>query len=111
MPYDIRLVKLVTGEIVIGKYDDTKNTLSDVGILQIVPAQQGVQMLLLPYGHPFESNFQATLEGKHFLYIYSSTPKEMQDKYIEAVTNLTVAGGLGKLKFESQNIPTSKLQL
>ena len=34
-----------------------------------------------------------------FLYRYADTPKELQDKYIEACTNLTVAGGLGKLSF------------
>ncbi len=109
--YDIRLVKLVSGELVIGKYDAEKNTLSDVGALQVIPTQQGAQMLLLPYGHPFENNFTAVIEGKHFLYCYSSTPKELQDKYIEAVTNLTVAGGLGSLKFDSKTIPASKLQI
>ncbi|MCR4665800.1 MAG: hypothetical protein K5657_00705 [Desulfovibrio sp.] len=109
--YDIRLVKLVTGELVIGKYDAEKDCLTDVGALQVIPTQQGAQMVLLPYGHPFEPNFEGTIEGKHFMYRYSSTPKELQDKYIEAVTNLTVAGGLGKLNFGSSTIPASKLQL
>ncbi len=109
--YDVRLVKLVTGELVLGKYDATKDCLTEVAILQIIPSPQGVQMILLPYGHPFESNFVATIEGKHFLYRYSSTPKEIENKYIESVSNITIAGGLGNLKFESQTIPTSKLQL
>ena len=109
--YDIRLMKLVTGEIVIGKYEAEKDCLNDVGSLQMVPTQQGIQMLLVPYGHPFESKFQGTIEGKNFLYRYSSTPQELQDKYLEAVTNLTVHGGLGDLKFGSTNIPASKLQI
>ena len=67
--------------------------------LQSIPTQQGMQMMLLPYGYPFEPNFTGTLEGRHFLYRYADTPKELQDKYIEACTNLTVAGGLGKLSF------------
>lgn len=99
MAYDIRLMKLVTGELVMGKYDEATDCLSDIAILQTVPTQQGMQMMMLPYGYPFESEFKGSLEGKHFLYRYSSTPKELQDKYIEASTNLTVAGGLGKLQF------------
>ena len=67
--------------------------------------QQGVQMMMLPYGYPFEPNFSGTLEGKTFLYRYADTPKELQDKYIEASTNLTVAGGLGKMQFGSGPMP------
>ncbi|MBQ7607694.1 MAG: hypothetical protein IJU76_06950 [Desulfovibrionaceae bacterium] len=111
MMYDVRLVKLVNGELVLGKYDAAKDCLNEVAILQVMPTQQGVQMILLPYGHPFESNFVASIESKHFLYQYSSTPKEIENKYIEAVSNITIAGGLGNLKFESQNISPSKLTL
>lgn len=99
MAYDIRLMKLVTGELVIGKYNEGKDSLSDVAAIQTIPSQQGVQMMMLPYGYPFESEFNGSIEGKFFLYRYSGTPKELQDKYIEACTNLTVAGGLGKLQF------------
>ncbi len=101
MAYDIRLMKLVTGELVIGKYDQEKDCLNEVAAIQSIPTQQGVQMMMLPYGYPFEANFSGTLEGKTFLYRYADTPKELQDKYIEAITNLTVAGGLGKLQFGS----------
>ena len=43
MAYDIRLVKIVTGELVIGKYDAEAHALNDVVIMQTVPTQQGVQ--------------------------------------------------------------------
>lgn len=102
MSYDIRLMKLVTGELVIGKYDQEKDCLNNAAAIQSIPTQQGVQMMMLPYGYPFEPEFSGTIEGKHFLYRYSETPKEIQDKYIEASTNLTVAGGLGKLQFGSE---------
>ncbi len=105
MAYDIRIFKLVTGEVVIGKYDAEKDALTDVANLQTVPMQQGgVQMLLLPYGYPFENTFCGTVEGKNFLYRYKDTPEELQNKYLEAATNLTVAGGMGKLNFG--NIPS-----
>lgn len=99
MAYDIRLMKLVTGELVIGKYQEDSDTLTDVAAIQTIPAQQGVQMMMLPYGYPFEPDFDGKIEGKFFIYRYANTPKELQDKYIEACTNLTVSGGLGKLQF------------
>ncbi|MFT4302404.1 MAG: hypothetical protein QM579_11695 [Desulfovibrio sp.] len=102
MAYDIRLMKLVTGELAIGKYDAEKDCLNDVAAIQSIPTQQGVQMMMLPYGYPFEPEFNGSIEGKNFLYRYTSTPKELQDKYIEASTNLTVAGGLGRMQFSSE---------
>lgn len=99
MAYDIRLFKLVTGELVMGKYDVSKDMVNDVATLQTVPTQQGVQMMMLPYGYPFEAEFTGSIEGKHFLYRYTSAPEELQNKYLEACTNLTVSGGLGKLHF------------
>lgn len=105
MAYDIRLMKLVTGELVIGKYDEAGDRLTDAAAIQTIPSQQGVQMMMLPYGYPFEPDFSGAIEGKFFLYRYADTPKELQDKYIEACTNLTVAGGLGKLQFGSGPMP------
>ncbi len=100
MAYDVRIFKLVTGEVVIGKYDEKKDLVTDVATIQSVPIQQGgVQMIILPYGYPFENNFGGSLESKHFLYRYSSTPTELQDKYLETVTNITISGGMGKLQF------------
>ena len=92
--YDIRMMKLVSGEIVLGKYDAEKDQLTDVAQLQNVPTQQGMQMLITPYGFPFENKFH-------------DTPKELQDKYIEVTTNLTVANGLGKIHFGATGGSTS----
>lgn len=75
MAYDIRLMKLVTGELIIGKYDADKDCLNEVATLQTVPTQQGVQMMLLPYGYPFEPDFTGSIEGKNFLYRYANTPR------------------------------------
>ena len=40
MAYDIRLVKIVTGELVIGKYDAEAHALNDVVIMQTVPTSR-----------------------------------------------------------------------
>lgn len=99
MAYDVRMFKLVTGELVIGKYDESKDCITDAGSLQTVPTQQAMQMLILPYGYPFEPQFSGTLDGKFFMYRYEKTPQELQDKYLEACTNLTLHGGMGSLHF------------
>ena len=93
MAYDIRLVKIVTGELVIGKYDAESRTLKDVAIMQTVPTQQGVQLMILPYGYPFEQEFTGSIAQEPFLYEYSKVPQDVQDKYLEACSNLTLSSG------------------
>ncbi len=108
MAYDVRLFKLVTGEVVIGKFDEAKDMVTDVATLQSVPLKQGgVQMVILPYGYPFENNFGGSIEGKNFLYRYKDAPTELQDKYLETVTNITVSGGMGKLQFGQGQPPAA----
>ena len=60
MSKPIRLFKLVTGELVLGKFDEEANMLEDVAIIQVVPTQQGVQMMMLPYGYPFEQELNTS---------------------------------------------------
>lgn len=92
MAYDIRLMKLVTGELVIGKYDQEKDCLNDVAAIQSIPTQQGVQMMMLPYGYPFEQEFEGVISARHFLYEYKRLPDDLETKYFEACTNLTLSG-------------------
>ena len=92
MAYDIRFVKLMGGETVIGNYDAESDTLKEVAILQTVPTEQGVQILLLPYGYPFEQDFSGYISFQHVLYQYKNCPKDIQDRYTEATSSLTIAG-------------------
>lgn len=100
--YKVSMVKLVSGEIVLGKYDAEKDVLTDVVTLQNVPTQQGMQMLLAPYGFPFENTYDAVLEGRFIMYRFKETAKELEDKYIEVTTNLSVSSHLGKIQFGAQ---------
>ena len=94
MAYDIRLVKIVTGELIIGKYDAAAKALTDVAIMQTVPTQQGgMQLMLLPYGYPFEQSFTGKISEEHFLYVYANAPQEMIDKYLETSSNFTLKSG------------------
>lgn len=102
MAYDIRLVKIITGEMIIGKYSAEKNALTDVAVLQTVPTQQGVQMMLLPYGYPFDQDFDGELSYEHVLYTYKKYPTDLNDKYLEAISNLSLSsGGLGGLDLKN----------
>lgn len=100
MAYDIRLVKLINGDNVLGKWSEDGSTITDPAILQTVPTQQGVQMMLLPFGYPFEQEFAGEIDTKHVIYEFKSFPEELKTKYLEAVSNITLAtggGGLGGL--------------
>ncbi len=98
MAYDICLVKLVTGDMVIGKWDAQGSKITDPAILQMIPTQQGgVQMMLLPFGYPIDNEISGEIEGKHILYFYQKLPEELKNKYLEASSNLTISGA-GDLK-------------
>lgn len=104
MAYTIRLVKLVTGELVLGKYDADAKILNEIALLQMVPTQQGMQVLMLPYGYPFEQGFSGSIKADHFMYEYSRLPDDLETKYMEAISNLTLStGGLGNLDLKGGN--------
>ncbi len=91
MAYDIRLVKLINGETVLGKWDEEAGKLTDVALLQTIPAQQGVQMLLLPFGYPFETEVGGEIDLKNVLYQFKKYPDELKTRYLEATSNLTLS--------------------
>ena len=93
MAHDIRLVKLTNGETVIGKFNNEKNMIEDPAVIQTVPSQQGVQMVLLPYGYPFDQEIHGEISQDHVLFTYKNCPEELKTKYMEAVTNLTLSSG------------------
>jgi len=103
MAYDIKLYKLINGEMVLGKYAENEKMLKDVALLQMVPTQQGTQMMLLPFGYPFETEISGEISLEHVMYEYKTFPEELKNKYLEAVSNLTIStagdlknlGGLG----------------
>ncbi len=100
MASDIRLFKLVTGEVVIGEYDASTDTVSAVCSVQRANTKDGgMQLIMVPYGVPFETTLGGAIEGKNILYRYMETPQELQDKYTEIIENIKKAGSIGKLEF------------
>ncbi|MDQ7032282.1 MAG: hypothetical protein Q9M37_06145 [Desulfonauticus sp.] len=91
MAYNVKLVKLINGDMVLAKWNEEKNCLQDPAILQMVPTQTGVQMMLMPFGYPFDSELKGEIDGKHILYEYQNVPEELKAKYLEASSNLTLS--------------------
>ncbi len=87
----IRLVKLTTGEVIVGKYNAEQNCIDDAAILQGVQTQEGMQMRILPYGFPFEQGLGSTIDLKHSVYIYKNTPVDIFNKYNEISANIAQA--------------------
>ena len=92
MAYDIRMVKLVNGDMVIGKWEAADKKIKEPAMIQALPTQQGgIQMMILPFGYPFESEITGEIGFEHILYEYKKTPEELQNKYLEATSNLTIS--------------------
>ena len=92
MAFEIRLVKLVNGDMVIGKWDIENRQIKDPAVLQTVPTEQGgMQMMLLPFGYPFDNEIDGEISIDHVMYEYKSVPKELETKYLEATSSLTIS--------------------
>ncbi|MFW5837372.1 MAG: hypothetical protein ACOCVM_05145 [Desulfovibrionaceae bacterium] len=97
MAYEIILVKLINGDLVLGKESEDKSKITDPALLQTVPSQQGLQMIILPFGYPFENEISGEIDTKHVLYEFKTCPEELKSKYMEASSNLTLSSA-GDLK-------------
>ena len=91
MSLEIRMFKLICGDMVLAKHDPDNHKILDVAMLQMVPSQQGMQMLILPYGYPFEHDFGSEISLEHVLYQYKNFPDELKKKYMEASSNITLS--------------------
>lgn len=94
MSYDIRLVKLISGDMVVAKFNEDAKILEDPATIQAMPTQQGTQMVLLPFGYPFDQEMHGEISMEHILFEYKTCPEELKTKYIEAVTNINVYDNL-----------------
>ncbi len=98
---DIKLVKIVTGDLVVGKWDDDEKKIKDPAVIQTLPTQSGgIQMAIMPFGYPFDTEIQGEISSEHIVYFYKSIPEELKNKYLEASSNLTIssASDLQQLK-------------
>jgi hypothetical protein len=90
---DIIFVKLVSGDTCIGIKDEDKNVLKDVAVVQAVPVgNSGIQIAILPFGFPYEEDISGEVPMDKVLYTYKELPDDMKNRYIEAKSNIRIAG-------------------
>jgi hypothetical protein len=98
MSYDnIRFVKLVTGDAVLATYDEENKVYQDIAAVQAIPAGNGMQIAILPFGFPYEEEIGGEISEDKVIYIYSKIPEELKEKYVEAKSNIKIASNLNDL--------------
>jgi len=94
MSYDIKLVKLISGDMIVGKFNDADQKIESPAAIQAMPTQQGgSQMVLLPFGYPFDQEMHGEIAMSNVLFEYKNCPEELKTKYIEALTNISMSSG------------------
>jgi len=86
-----KFVKLVTGETVIGTYNSENNSIEDVALIQVMPSSSGVQIAIVPYGFPFEEKIGGSISSDKFMYEFKEVPNDIESKYLEAKSNITIS--------------------
>jgi hypothetical protein len=69
-----------------------------VVVVQAVPVGgSGIQIAILPFGFPYEEEIGGEIGWDKVMYVYNEFPEDLKNKYIEAKTNIRIAGGMGGL--------------
>lgn len=102
---EIKFVKLVTGETVMGTYNSGTNDLKDVALIQMMPLENGtVQMAIVPYGFPFEDKISGKISADNIIYEFEHVPEDLKSKYLQARSNITVSSSMPKAETGSGNV-------
>ncbi len=91
---DIKFVKLVTGETVIGTYNNQDNLMEDIALIQVIPGASGIQIALVPYGFPFEEKISGTISMDKVVYEFDNIPSDLESKYVQAKSNITISSSM-----------------
>lgn len=98
MSYEnVKVVKIINGDTVIGIYDEENKKLNDVAIIQTIPTGSGMQIAILPFGFPYEEEIEGSIDGSFIMYEYKKFPDEIINKYLEAKSNIRITSNLSDL--------------
>lgn len=89
---EIKIVKIVTGETVIGT--KVLDCLEDVALIQIIPSSGGIQLAILPYGFPFEEKISGKISLDKVVYEFSDVPEDIKSKYLEAKSDIKISSSM-----------------
>ncbi|MEF3255335.1 MAG: hypothetical protein K6348_07235 [Deferribacterales bacterium] len=95
MSYEnVKFVKIISGDTVIGIYDEESKKLNDVAIIQTIPTTAGMQLAILPFGFPYEDEIGGSIDASFIMYEYKKFPEEIVNKYLEAKSNIRISTSL-----------------
>jgi hypothetical protein len=96
MQYDVRLVKLVSGDVVIGVYDENEKKLKDIAMVQAIPnpGTGSVQIAILPFGFPYDNEIGGEIEEEKILYNFNKVPEDLKNKYLEEKSNIKITSAV-----------------
>lgn len=89
---EIKIVKIVTGETVIGT--KVLDYLEDVALIQIIPSSGGIQLAILPYGFPFEEKISGKISFDKVVYEFTNVPEDIKNKYLEAKSDIKISSSM-----------------
>ncbi len=89
---EIKIVKIVTGETVIGT--KVLDGLEDVALIQVIPSSGGIQLAILPYGFPFEEKIGGKIASDKIVYEFKDVPEDIKNKYLEAKSDIKISSTL-----------------
>ena len=91
---NMKFAKLVTGEMVMGTYNEQEDKLEDVALIQVVPSSAGIQIAIVPYGFPFEEKITGSIGMDKIVYEFKDVPSDIENKYIQAKSNITISSNM-----------------
>lgn len=86
---EIKIVKIVTGETVIGT--KVLDYLEDVALIQVIPSSGSIQLAILPYGFPFEEKIGGKISVDKIVYEFEDVPEDIKNKYLEAKSDIKIS--------------------
>jgi hypothetical protein len=89
---EIKIVKIVTGETVIGT--QVQDYLEDVALIQVIPSSGGIQLAILPYGFPFEEKIGGKISIDKIVYEFKNIPEDIKNKYLEAKSDIKISSSM-----------------
>ena len=105
MKQDVKFAKLISGDTVIGVYNGDEKKIQDVALVQAVPSQSGsgVQIMILPFGFPYENEIIGEIAEDKILYEYKKLPDELKSKYLQEKSNIKISSSMSDIAGEFGN--------
>ncbi|MDY6821024.1 MAG: hypothetical protein SVN78_05325 [Deferribacterota bacterium] len=97
MTDNVKLVKLISGDTVLGIFDEEEGKLKDIALVQAIPnagSPSNLQIAILPFGFPYEDEIGGEIDMDKILYEYRRIPEDLKNKYLEEKSNIRISSSM-----------------